>query len=268
MKNKEYEILNKFCGAVIYKSLMSLTHFGMMGALEILNDQNGIITKEDLKQDILVWFLENQSEWTIDRFDRVRFANDDDWKEIFSVCRKSVYGMTARHYKRQAYSLDGLTVGAENDVAFWASWAGNLDDAEFSTDVQSIIDSLTDIEYEFFSLRWEGFTVNECAELMEKTVSQVRTIQKHIREKYKSGHVTSLTDGNSKRVFEWYTGQRDQYTWSVIPAHGSSKKPCKSEITPEYSIKYDNYDAYLDSVVKPYNDYAHWLLHRYLLAEK
>ena len=169
--------------AIVIHCLKRLASKGNQTAFELIAGHEGIFSMEDLQQDVLCYLSENKSLWFIDDDNRLVFLDDDIMHGLFGVVSHSMYQFQTKHYAHMYIEIDGDPI-RYNDVAGLATYC-NIDAISEREDIKAFMLKLSDAEKTFLSHRLHGVSVRSVGDYMNISYKASRTIEKHIRKKWK-----------------------------------------------------------------------------------
>ena len=166
--------------SITRNSLKQLACKGNMNALELLNNINHTVSIEDLQQEVLIWFVENEKEWNIDFEGQVTFENDESVKSLFTCISGYLRRFQTKHYKHQYIEIDGDIVDATK-VTQLADYV-SMDNLLENIALQTFIEKLTGIDKEWLLLRLQGLSNLAISKELNVTYEKIRACEKRMRK--------------------------------------------------------------------------------------
>lgn len=182
MSDMEAVITSKTDMAIVMHCLKVLWTHGNESAWRLAHGGNGILSIDDLRQELLMVLADNQSAWHYDEEHGVIPHDDNAVKLIYGVVARTLYNFQQKHYAHTYIEIDGDVVDAENITAL-ATYA-DINDVLCNETILEFRDSLTLREESFLTMRVKGYSLQKIAEKMDITRDKVRTIEKHVRQKW------------------------------------------------------------------------------------
>lgn len=177
-----YTLYNeKIVEKITKKLLLNLFSRGNNNAYDIYTTQNnGLITLEDLTQELLLFLCEHSNEWYLERpfhrysTDEIQtcklvFFNDDTSKEFFRIVSNQLYSNIRKHENKKLWiEIDGEEVKID-DIPSLASHTC-IDDVmtlslynQFLSWLLSVKPKKAQLYTDFINCRLNGYKIRECA---------------------------------------------------------------------------------------------------------
>ena len=166
--------------AITTHCLNRLASLGNLNAMELNNNINHTVSKEDLTQEMLLWFAENEKEWEIDFYGKVTFSDDETIKGLFTCVSGYLRKFQTKHYKHQYIEIDGNIVDV-NKVTELADYV-SIDNLLENIELQNFINSLSGIDKEWLLLRLQGLSNMAISKELNITYKKVRCIESRLRK--------------------------------------------------------------------------------------
>lgn len=176
---------------IVHKLLINLFSRGNNNAYDIaINRNNGLITVEDLTQQMYLYLLENSDKWYLHRTShrystdeqttKIVFFNDDTRREFFRIVSNELYNNIRKHDRRKLWiELDNELVKID-DIPSLASHTC-IDDVMTLSLYNSFLSYLlvakpkqADRLTKSINLRLQGFKYSEIATSLDVKVSSVK----------------------------------------------------------------------------------------------
>ena len=166
--------------AITTHCLNKLASLGNLNAMELNNNINHTVSKEDLTQEMLLWFVENEKEWNIDFYGKVTFSDDETVKSLFTCVSGYLRKFQTKHYKHQYIEIDGniVDVNKVTELADYVSMNNLLE----NIDLQNFINTISGIDKEWLLLRLQGLSNMAISKELGVTYEKIRACEKRMRK--------------------------------------------------------------------------------------
>lgn len=161
-------------------SLKRLASKGNLNAMELLSNINHTVSIEDLEQEVLLWFVENDKEWNIDFDGKVEFSSDDSVKSLFTCVSGYLRKFQTKHYKHQYIEIDNEIVDC-NKVAQLADHV-SIDNLLENIELQKFMENLPEFDKQWLELRLQGLSNLSISKELSVTYEKVRACEKRMRK--------------------------------------------------------------------------------------
>lgn len=180
----KHELLYNFNVHVSITShcLKRLSSKGNLNAMELNNNINHTVSKEDLTQEVLLFFVEYSNSWNIDNAGNVTFSDDETVKALFTCISGYLRRFQTKHYKHQYIEIDGDIVDC-NKVSALADYV-SIDDLLEDIDLQHFIDKLQGIDKQWLLLRLQGLSNLAISKELNVTYEKIRACEKRVRKNW------------------------------------------------------------------------------------
>ena len=177
---------NNIHAAIVRHCLKMLFSKGNMTAYELLAGHNGIISIEDLQQEVLLTIIEcyHSDLQTISEYTLVSDTIKEHTKEIYGTITKYMYSHSIRHYKHTYIEIDGdiVDVNKISQLATYCDIDGILDD-EY---IKAFMDTLTDTQRQVLMYRLQGYTIKEIADTLNRSQQAITEVERRYRKLWQS----------------------------------------------------------------------------------
>lgn len=168
--------------AITSHCLKRLASMGNLNAMELNNNINHTVSKEDLTQEVLLFFVEYADSWDIDFFGNVTFQDDETVKALFTCISGYLRKFQTKHYKHMYIEIDGEIVDC-NKVSQLADYV-SIDNILENIDLQNFINSLNGIDKEWLLLRLQGLSNLAISKELNVTYEKIRACEKRVRKNW------------------------------------------------------------------------------------
>lgn len=227
----------KICEKITKKLLLSLFARGNNNAYDIvIGKNNGIVTVQDLSQQLLLFLAEHSEGWylrrsggrytTDDKQVQIVFLNDEIQKAFYRVVSTTLYREKTRHENRKLYitTEDGQEIAAD-DIPALASNT-NIDDVISNNNFKDFIKYLKANKKPLIAkrnikemyLRFKGFKYQEIAAKLQIKESQVKKDFQELKSLWKSFNKPERVQPQPLPVETWLTEEeratmKDWFDW-------------------------------------------------------
>lgn len=169
--------------AIVISCLKKLWAYGNETARQLMYGHNGIFSIDDLEQELLITLQECRDSWRLEDNKLIIDEEDTDTiKAIYGTVSRFMYSFAIRHYKHEYISIDDEDVRTDN-VSALASHV-DINEVLGSVFIEDFRNTLTLREDAFLTMRVKGYTLAKIAEKLDVSMKAVRTIEKHVRQKW------------------------------------------------------------------------------------
>jgi len=165
--------------AITSHCLKRLASLGNMNAMELHNGINHTVSKEDLQQEVLLFFVENCDKWEIDETGKVTFDNDETLKALFTCISGYLRRFQTKHFKHLYIEIDNNIVDC-NKVSQLADYV-SIDELTQDVFLQGFLATLTELDRQWTEYRLQGLSNSKIATTLNVTYEKIRACEKRVR---------------------------------------------------------------------------------------